>query len=229
MTDTSEQTDTIHILVVDDHPIVRAGIIGALSDIPDLLVVGEASSGPEAVRLVEAHHVDVVLMDLRMPGGDGVAATAEITATHPDTRVLILTTYESDDSILAAIEAGASGYLLKASPESEIVSGIRSVARGGTVLAPTIAAALVSRMRTPTPPRMPHPTLSARELEVLRVVAAGKTNGQIATALHISEATVKTHLVRAFEKLGVGDRTRAVTLAIELGLLPGERSIRADD
>ncbi len=190
----------IRVLVVDDHPIVRAGISAALRDYADVDVVGEASSGPEAVRRVAADPVDVVLMDLRMPGGGGVDATAAIVASHPATRVLILTTYESDENILAAIEAGASGYLLKAAPESEIISGIRAVAVGGTVLAPEIAAALVTRMRAPA-----GPTLSAREIEVLRCVAEGLTNGQIARRMLISEATVKTHLVRAFEKLGVGD------------------------
>lgn len=204
----------IRVLVVDDHPIVRAGISAALRDYADVDVVGEASSGPEAVRRVAEEPVDVVLMDLRMPGGGGVDATAAIVASHPATRVLILTTYESDENILAAIEAGASGYLLKAAPESEIISGIRSVAVGGTVLAPEIAAALVTRMRAPA-----GPTLSAREIEVLRCVAEGLTNGQIARRMLISEATVKTHLVRAFEKLGVGDRTSAVMRAIELGML----------
>lgn len=214
----------IRVLVVDDHPIVRAGIVATLLGQPDITVVGEAGSGPEAVVRVaneqrEGHPVQVVLMDLRMPGGDGVEATAQICAQYPDTRVLILTTYESDDNILAAIEAGANGYLLKASPENEIVSGVRSVATGGTVLAPAIAEALVSRMRTKTARVEDAPALSPREREVLTLVSRGYTNGQIAAELFISEATVKTHLVRIFEKLGVGDRTRAVTLAIERGLL----------
>ncbi|MFC4222472.1 response regulator [Lysinibacter cavernae] len=214
----------IRVLVVDDHPIVRAGIVATLLGQPDITVVGEAGSGPEAVvRVAEAQRdgnpIQVVLMDLRMPGGDGVQATAQICAAHPQTRVLILTTYESDDNILAAIEAGANGYLLKASPENEIVSGVRSVATGGTVLAPAIAEALVTRMRAATQPSADAPTLSPREREVLTLVSRGYTNGQIAAELFISEATVKTHLVRIFEKLGVGDRTRAVTLAIELGLL----------
>ncbi|RLP77771.1 DNA-binding response regulator [Mycetocola tolaasinivorans] len=207
----------LRVFVVDDHPIVRAGISATLEDADGIVVVGTASSGPEAVARVRAIPVDVVLMDLRMPGGDGVAATAEILALCPDTRVLILTTYESDDAILDAIEAGAAGYLLKAAPEEEIIAGVRAVAAGKTVLAPEIAAALVSRMRAPAVPA--GPTLTPREREVLALVAQGRTNGQIARALHVTEATVKTHLVRVFDKLGVGDRTRAVTLALELGIL----------
>ncbi|WP_030143029.1 response regulator [Mycetocola saprophilus] len=210
-------TAELRVFVVDDHPIVRAGISATLEDAAGITVVGTAASGPEAVARVRAIPTDVVLMDLRMPGGDGVAATAQILAHCPDTRVLILTTYESDDAILDAIEAGAAGYLLKAAPEEEIIAGVRAVAAGKTVLAPEIAAALVSRMRQPAAPT--GPTLTPREREVLALVAQGRTNGQIALGLHVSEATVKTHLVRIFDKLGVGDRTRAVTLALELGLL----------
>ena len=161
-------------------------------------------------------------MDLRMPVAngpevDGAAATAQIIATVPTTRVLILTTYETDDHILGAIEAGASGYLLKAAPQDEIVAGVRSVVGGQTVLAPAIAAKLVERMRQGAAPERPR--LSARELEVLRLVGVGNSNAAIARKLFISEATVKTHLIHVFEKLGVSDRTRAVTLALELGLL----------
>jgi DNA-binding NarL/FixJ family response regulator len=154
-------------------------------------------------------------MDLRMPHLDGVAATAQILAHNPATRVLILTTYESDDQILAAIEAGAAGYLLKASPQVEIVAGIRSVAAGQSALSPQVAVRLVERMRRP----QPETELTARELDVLRLVATGHSNKQIAVALRIGESTVKTHLLKVFEKLGVADRTRAVTLAMERGLL----------
>jgi DNA-binding NarL/FixJ family response regulator len=165
---------------------------------------------------------DLVLMDLRMPVAsgpeiDGAAATAQILRDVPTTRVLILTTYETDDHILGAIEAGASGYLLKAAPHDEIVAGVRSVVGGQTVLAPAIAAKLVERMRQG--PVAERPKLSAREREVLRLVGAGSSNPTIAKELFISEATVKTHLIHVFEKLGVSDRTRAVTLALELGLL----------
>lgn len=204
----------IRLLIVDDHPVVRAGLVGLLSDEPGFEVVGEASDGAQAARLAEATRPDVVLMDLRMPGVDGVEATARIVA-QSGPKVLILTTYESDDQILAAIEAGASGYLLKAAPQAEIVAGIRSVAAGQTALSPQVAVRLVERMRRPEPDAV----LTARELDVLRLVATGHSNKQIAVALGIGESTVKTHLLKVFEKLGVADRTRAVTLAMERGLL----------
>ena len=203
----------IRVLVADDHPIVRGGIVALLAAEPDIDVVGEAVDGLEAVRLATELKPDIVLMDLRMPGIDGDEATAQILAVHPSTRVVILTTYESDSSILTAIEAGASGYLLKAAPQDEILAGIRSVARGEVALAPSIAAMLVQRVARPTV------TLSPRETEVLALVAQGSSNPAIARALFVSEATVKTHLLHVFEKLGVSDRTRAVTRAMELGLL----------
>lgn len=207
----------IRLLIVDDHPVVRAGLVGLLSDEPGFEVVGEAADGDRAVRVAEATRPDVVLMDLRMPGVDGVQATARIVASGPDApKVLILTTYETDDQILAAIEAGASGYLLKAAPQDEILAGIRSVADGQTALSPTVAARLVQRMRQPTAPSI---SLSGREVDVLRLVAAGNSNKQIALALGIGESTVKTHLLKVFDKLGVADRTRAVTLAMERGLI----------
>ncbi|MDH6181975.1 DNA-binding NarL/FixJ family response regulator [Microbacteriaceae bacterium SG_E_30_P1] len=203
----------IRVLVVDDHPIVRAGIVSLLDSADDIDVIGEAADGLEAVTLAATLEPDLVLMDLRMPELDGDEATSRILAAQPGVRVIVLTTYESDASILTAIEAGASGYLLKAAPPEEIVAGIRSVARGDVALAPSIAASLVRGMSRPTV------TLSARETEVLRHVADGRSNREIAAQLHLSEATVKTHLIHAFEKLGVGDRTRAVTKAMELGLL----------
>ncbi len=203
----------IHVLVADDHPIVRSGIVALLQTAEDVEVVGEASTGLEAVDLAVALKPDVVLMDLRMPGIDGDEATARILGAGSGVRVLILTTYESDDSILTAIEAGASGYLLKAAPQEEILAGVRAVARGEVALAPRIAALLVQRVKTPVP------TLSPRETQVLRLVAAGRSNPAIAAELFVGEATVKTHLLHVFEKLDVSDRTRAVTRAMELGLL----------
>ncbi|MBT2500806.1 response regulator transcription factor [Agromyces sp. ISL-38] len=211
-------TEPIRVVVADDHPIVRAGIVGLLETAAGIEVVGEAADGAEAVALAESERPDLVLMDLRMPGVDGASATASIVAAGSGTRVLVLTTYETDDHILAAIEAGASGYLLKAAPQAEILEGIRAVAAGETVLAPSIAAKLVSRVRAAAA-SVDVPALSPRELEVLALVAAGRSNPEIARELHIGEATVKTHLLHAFEKLEVNDRTRAVTRAMELGLL----------
>lgn len=206
----------IRVVVADDHPIVRAGIVALLQDADDVRVVGQASDGDEAVATVLAERPDVVLMDLRMPGCNGDEATARILAREPGIRVLILTTYESDDQILTAIEAGASGYLLKAAPESEILAGVRATARGETALAPSAAAALVRR----TTARVTvGPALSPRELEVLQLVAQGNSNPAIGRTLFVSETTVKTHLGHVFEKLGVNDRTRAVTRAMELGIL----------
>lgn len=210
----------IRLLIADDHPIVRAGLAGLLSDEPDIDVVAEASDGDEAVHRAAETRPDVVLMDLRMPSVDGVTATARIVAGRGESfrpRVLILTTYESDDQILAAIEAGASGYLLKAAPREEIIAGIRSVLAGQTALSPAVAAHLVERMRRPEPAAS---VLTARETEVLGRVAAGDANKQIAARLGIGESTVKTHLLRIYEKLGVDSRTRAVTLALERGFLP---------
>lgn len=199
----------IRIVVVDDHPIVRKGIVALLSDEPDLEVVAEAAHGTEALAQVNKHHPDLVLTDLRMPGIDGTALTAELVAQG--VRVLVLTTYETDAAIVGAIEAGAHGYLLKASPPDEILAGVRAVASGHTALSPAVAVALVQAAR--------RPALSPRELEVLGLVAQGHSNPEIAAALFIGEATVKTHLQHVFEKLGVTDRTRAVTKAHELGLL----------
>ncbi|MCU1529875.1 MAG: LuxR family transcriptional regulator [Frondihabitans sp.] len=216
----------IRILVADDHPIVRSGIVALLTAAGDLDVVGEASDGAEVVTLAHELAPDIVLMDLRMPVLGGAEATAEILAADPGIRVVVLTTYESDDHILAAIEAGANGYLLKAAPEAEILAGLRSVARGEVALAPSIAAMLVRRVSVsggaprPGADRTPAVALTEREIAVLSLVAQGHSNRTAADALFVSEATVKTHLLHAFEKLGVSDRTRAVTLAMELGLLP---------
>ena len=204
----------IRLILVDDHPVVRHGLRGMLEAEPDLTVVGEASSGPEGVTLAAELRPDIVLMDLRMPGGDGVEATARIVATVPGVRVMVLTTYESDRDILRAIEAGAGGYLLKDASPAELAEGVRAAARGETVLAPSVASTLVRQVRSPAPP-----TLSAREAEVLRLVARGLTNADIGRELFIAEATVKTHLLRSFAKLDVADRTAAVTRAMSLGLL----------
>jgi DNA-binding NarL/FixJ family response regulator len=205
----------VTVLIADDHPVVREGLRGMLAAEAALTVVGEAASGNEAVAMARMHRPDVVLMDLRMPGGDGVQATSGILATAPGTRVVVLTTYETDADIVRAVEAGAAGYLLKDTPLQDLVAAIRAAARGETVLGPSVAGRLASQFRRPAAE-----PLSARETEVLALVARGSTNAEIGRALYISEATVKTHLLRAFGKLGVSGRTAAVTTAIELGMLP---------
>ncbi|MFN8082357.1 MAG: response regulator transcription factor [Kineosporiaceae bacterium] len=205
----------ITVLVVDDHPVVRSGLVGMLDVEDDLTVVGEAGDGEEAVIRVGELNPDVVLMDLRMPRLDGAAATARIVAAHPRTRVLVLTTYDTDTDIVRAVEAGATGYLLKDTHRTDLVDAVRAAARGETVLAPPVAARLVSRMRTPATE-----LLTEREVQVLAAVAQGLSNPEIGRRLHIGEATVKTHLLRVFTKLEVDDRTRAVTVAMERGILP---------
>jgi len=205
----------ITVLLVDDHPVVRTGVRGMLAGEPDITVVGEAASGAEALTAVRALAPAVVLMDLRMPGGDGVSATAQILAAAPATRVVVLTTYETDADILRAVEAGAAGYLLKDASRADLLHAVRSAARGETVLTPSVANRLLRHVRRPATE-----SLSAREVEVLRLVARGLSNVEIGRELHIGEATVKTHLLRTFAKLGVSDRTAAVTTAMALGLIP---------
>jgi DNA-binding NarL/FixJ family response regulator len=207
-------SEPIRILVVDDHPVVRTGVRGMLASQPEFDVVGEAADGEEALRRVAELNPSVVLMDLRMPGMDGVEATKLIRAQHPATQVLVLTTYDTDEDILRAVEAGAVGYLLKDSPREELFRGVQAAARGESALAPAVVSRLMGRMRTP-----PGLALSPRELEVLALVADGTPNKEIARSLYISETTVKTHLGHIFTKLGVDDRTAAVTVALERGIL----------
>ncbi|MET9357164.1 response regulator transcription factor [Streptomyces sp. NPDC006617] len=212
MTDTANSR--IRVVVVDDHAVMRAGVIALLTNEPTIEIVGEASDGREGVGLVERLAPDVALVDLRMPVLDGVAATTEIVALSVATRVLILTTYDTDAEIERAVEAGALGYLLKDTTREQLADAIRSAARGETVLAPKVAERLVARMRRPEPV-----ALTARELDVLHAVADGLSNPEIGRRLVIGEATVKTHLLRVFAKLDVSDRTRAVVVALERGLL----------
>nr|WP_216843999.1 response regulator transcription factor [Phytoactinopolyspora alkaliphila] len=205
----------MRILLADDHPVVRAGLAGMLSAEEDLVVVGEAGDGAEAVTLAQRLSPDVVLMDLRMPEMDGADATAAILSSCQGTRVLVLTTYDTDADIVRAVESGATGYLLKDTPRAQLAEAIRAAARGETVLAPPVAARLVSRLRAPAVP-----VLTPRETEVLTAVARGLSNPDIGRELYIGEATVKTHLIRIFSKLEVDDRTAAVTKAYRLGILP---------
>lgn len=203
----------LRLVVADDHPVVRQGLRALLAAEGDLQVVGEAASGREAVTLAHRLRPDVVLMDLRMPEMDGTAATAAISAALPEVRVLILTTYDADADILRAVEAGAAGYLLKDAPPDQLAAAVRGAARGETVLSPPVAAKLVAGMRSG------RQELTRREIDVLALVAEGLSNAEVGRALFIGESTVKTHLLRIFGKLGVTDRTAAVTTAIARGVL----------
>jgi DNA-binding NarL/FixJ family response regulator len=204
----------IHLVIADDHPVVRDGLRGMLESQPDFVIDGEAANGTEAVRLAVDCQPDIVLMDLRMPVMDGVTAIREIKARRPSVQVLVLTTYDSDADILPAIEAGATGYLLKDCSREDLFRAIRAGARSEPVLAPSVARRLMGRMRLPAEEK-----LSSRELEVLQWVADGASNTEIAARLNISQATVKSHLIHIFGKLGVSDRTAAVTVAIQRGIL----------
>ncbi|HKZ27768.1 MAG TPA: response regulator transcription factor [Rubrobacteraceae bacterium] len=205
---------SVRILVTDDHPVVRAGLSGMLSGEPDFEVVGEAQNGKEAVAFAGELKPDVVLMDLRMPEMDGVTAIEHIKSNYPDVHILVLTTYESDADILRAIETGATGYLLKDTPREELFGAIRTVAQGQSPLDPGVAARLMQRMRDPE-----EEGLSTREIEVLELVAHGTSNKAIAKQLWVSETTVKSHMLHIFDKLGVTDRTAAVTEALKRGII----------
>jgi DNA-binding NarL/FixJ family response regulator len=207
----------IRLLIVDDHPVVRDGVRGLFLVDEDFEVVGEAGSGQEALARLGRDDVDVVLMDLRMPTMGGVEATAEIRRRHPSVRVLVLTTYDTDKEVRAAIEAGAAGYLLKDAPREELVNGVRAAFEGRPVLAPSVAGRLMGLVAAP--PAARGADLSPRELEVLRLVAKGATNQTIARTLFISEATVKTHLLHVYGKLDARDRASAVAAAYQRGLL----------
>ncbi|MFI7438641.1 response regulator [Nonomuraea indica] len=206
----------IRLLIADDHPIVRDGIRGMFTGDPRFEVAGEAGDGAQAVDLARALDPDVVLMDLRMPRMDGVAAIKELARLGLRARVLVLTTYDTDSDVLPAIEAGATGYLLKDAAREELARGVEAAARGEAVLSPSVATRLMGRVRAPADP------LSGRELEILRLVAQGTTNREAAARLFISEATVKTHLLHIYAKLGVNDRAAAVAAAYQRGLLTVE-------
>jgi DNA-binding NarL/FixJ family response regulator len=215
----SDDTAT-RVLIVDDHPVVRDGLRGIFAGDPAFEVVGEAGNGHDAVVQAQALEPDVVLMDLRMPRMDGVTAIRRMAELGIGSRVLVLTTYDTESDVLPAIEAGATGYLLKDAPSDELLRAVRSAARGETVLSPSVATQLVGRVRRPA-----DEPLSSRELEVLELVARGSTNRQAAAALFISEATVKTHLLHIYGKLDVNDRAAAVATAFERGLLvPGRNN-----
>jgi DNA-binding NarL/FixJ family response regulator len=204
----------IRLLVVDDHPVFRDGLSSLFARDQEFVVLGEAADGTEAVRLAEELLPDVILMDLRMPGMDGVTAITELARRGIAARVLVLTTYDTDSHVLPAIEAGATGYLLKDAPRDELLRAVRAAARGESVLSPAVAARLMSRVRSPGAG-----PLSQREIQVLEMVASGATNRQAAARLFVTEATVKTHLLNIYAKLGVSDRAAAVAEAFNRGLL----------
>jgi DNA-binding NarL/FixJ family response regulator len=213
----SSEQAMIRVVVVDDHPVVRDGLAGMLAGQPDIQVVAQAANGHEALLQVERHDPDVVLMDLRMPVMDGVAAITELRARGHRASVLVLTTYDRDEDIVPAVEAGATGYLLKDTPREDLFRAVRAASRDEPTLTPSVAARLMRRMRAPTQ------GLSPREVAVLELAARGRTNREISRELHVSETTVKTHLLRAYDKLGVNDRTAAVVTALEQGLLHLDR------
>jgi DNA-binding NarL/FixJ family response regulator len=204
----------IRLLIVDDHPIVRDGLRGAFTGTAEFEVVGEAADGTEAVAQAVALRPDVVLMDLRMPEMDGVEAIRRLQRQAPSVRILVLTTFDTDSDVLPAIEAGATGYLLKDAPVEDLLRAVRSAARGEAVLAPAVAGRLMGRVRQPA-----QGTLSRRELQVLKLVADGATNREVAAKLFISEASTKTHLLHIYDKLGVRDRAAAVGEAFRRGLV----------
>lgn len=203
----------IRLLIVDDHPIVRDGIRGMFANDPGFEVLAEAGDGTQAVELARALNPDVILMDLRMPKTDGVTAIKELVRLGVSARVLVLTTYDTDKDVLPAIEAGATGYLLKDTQRDDLIRAVRTAARGEAVLSPSVATRLMGQVRAPADP------LSARELEILELVAQGTTNREVAARLFISEATVKSHLLHIYTKLGVNDRAAAVATAFRRGLL----------
>lgn len=218
MTEVTHDGASIRLLIVDDHPVVRDGLRGMFAGEDGFEVVAEASNGAEAVARAETHRPDVVLMDLRMPGMDGVSAIKAMSEKGLPARVLVLTTFDTDSDVLPAIEAGATGYLMKDAPRQELLRAVRAAAQGESVLSPGIAARVLDQVRQPV-----KETVSQRELEVLQLIASGSTNREVAERLFISEATVKTHLLHIYAKLGVNDRAAAVGAAFEKGLLtPGD-------
>jgi two-component system NarL family response regulator len=209
----------IKILISDDHPVVREGLSAMLSREKDMIVLGEAKNGREAVQLAAELSPDIVLMDLRMPEMDGVEAIRQIKSLYPDIQLIILTTYDDDEYIFKGIEAGARAYLLKDAPREKLFQAIRAVSRGESVIEPTVASHVLDRLAELSRQVQTPEVLSDRELEVLILIAKGTSNKEIAGTLNISESTVKTHIQSIFNKLEVNDRTEAVTVALRRGII----------
>ena len=205
------QPNAIRVLVVDDHPVVRQGLVAMLEEAPDILVVGQAGNGQEALVVFRQEQPDATLMDLRMPQMDGVAAITAICTEFPAARIIVLTTYEGDEDIYQGLRAGAKGYLLKDAEPEELLSAIRAVQKGQKHIPPQVGAKLLERMTSPE--------LSDRELEVLQLITTGKSTQAISKALHITERTVNFHINHILSKLGVEDRTQAVIVALRRGIV----------
>jgi DNA-binding NarL/FixJ family response regulator len=212
-------TAPIRILVVDDHPVVRDGLVAILETQPDFVVVGQAGTGGEAVRVAAEQQPDVTLLDLEMPEMDGVEALRRIRSGQPGARVLVFTAFDTDERILAAVRAGAQGYLLKGAPRSEVFNAVRVVHAGGSLLQPIVASRLLRRVTEGGEEPADAEGLTPRELEVLVLLAHGRQNKEIANELVISERTVKFHVSAILAKLGAGNRTEAVTIAAQRGLV----------
>lgn len=217
------EEDRINLLIVDDHPIVRDGLVAILTTQPDFRIVGEAASGQEALALFQQDQPDVVLLDLEMPEMDGVELIRQLRVARPDVKTVVFTAFDTDERILSALQAGAKGYLLKGAPRAELFDAIRIVHRGGSLLQPVVASRLLNQIATPATGGQAGgelvEELTPREHEVLVLLAQGKQNKEIAAELTIAERTVKFHISSIFGKLGAGNRTEAVTIAVQLGLV----------
>ena len=211
--------EPIKILIADDHPVVREGLSAMLRKEQDIQVVGEAENGAEAIDKARELRPDIILMDLRMPEVDGVEAMRQISALNPDIKFIVLTTYDNDEYIFKGIEAGARAYLLKDAPREDLFKAIRAVHKGESLIQPAIAGKVLDRFAELSRQAQGVEALSEREVEVLKLVAKGAANKEIAAELAITESTVKTHIQTIFQKLGVSDRTEAVTEAIKKGII----------